>query len=58
VRPAALLVKKPRCPRDAKQRGRNREEAESNVIKIPKPLFAVKANIAIFTIFFRSGKQP
>jgi hypothetical protein len=34
---SAVSVKKPRCPQDAKQRGRNREEAESNVAKLTYP---------------------
>jgi hypothetical protein len=31
---SSLSVKKPHCPREAKQWGRNREEAESNVITV------------------------
>src|SRR5207248_2271755 len=32
-----VQVKKPRCPRKAKQRGRNREEAESNFCTLTEP---------------------
>ena len=44
-------VKKPHCPRDAKQWGRNREEAESNVITVTHPEIAVKRNLAKITNF-------
>ena len=42
-------MKKPRCPREAKQRGRNREEAESNVIRVIYVEPAVNIKFAKFT---------
>ena len=44
-----MQVKKPRCPREAKQRGRNREEAESNSCTIPGVEIAVKRIVERFT---------